>query len=199
MRQHSWPWCGALLAATALFAASCQTPQQDQQSASVVPYEGALPPGDPPRTPLPPTQRPLEPWVHAALDAHYERPAPRGREPIPLRPAKAIYVEGRSPVIQAMPGPAVFNDRVPQHLQTAMPREGPYSNAVRRLPRGTIRLAAVDSTLNDTRISVDRANYSAAIAAVTLWAEGTFVARSISSAVRRRRDAHRGGLPELPL
>lgn len=120
-----------------------------------VPYEGALPPGDPPDTPLPPSQKPVEPSVKAALDVWWERPSPRGPEPIPLAQPKAIYVTGNGPVIQALPGPPAFPDKIPEYLRTVMPEKIPYSNNVQRLPRGEIRLVAYDNTHNDTKLSRD--------------------------------------------
>jgi uncharacterized cupredoxin-like copper-binding protein len=100
-------------------------------------------------------QKPLAPWVREALDVLYERPSPRGPEPIPVTPSKAIFFEGAGPVIQVLPGRAAFGEKLPPHIRTAMPEEGPYSNSVARLPRGSIRGVAFDRTLNDTKATRD--------------------------------------------
>lgn len=120
-----------------------------------IPYEGAFGPSDPPRPPLPPGQTPLDPWVVAALDVWWERPSPRGPEPIPVDEPKAIRIEGRGPVIQALPGPTPFPDMIPERLRTVYPERIPYSNRVERLPRGEIRIVAFDNTYNDTKLSDD--------------------------------------------
>lgn len=119
-----------------------------------VPYEGALGPATPPMR-APATQRPLEPWVQQALGALYERPPTPGPEPIPVATPKAIYVVGRGPVIQAMPGAMPYGDSIPARVREAMPPQGPFSNTVRRMREGSIRLVAYDRTLNDTRRSRD--------------------------------------------
>jgi hypothetical protein len=120
-----------------------------------VPYQGAFGPGDPPGAPMSPMQKPLEPWVKEALDVWYERPSPRGPEPIPLAQPKALYFEGKNPVIQILPGPTPFPEKVPERLQTVFPKKVPYSNHVKRLPRGRIRVVSFDNTLNDTKLSRD--------------------------------------------
>ena len=120
----------------------------------VVPYEGAIGPSEPPQR-VPAMQRPLEPWVQQALGALYERPPRPGPAAIPVAVPKAIYVVGRGPVIQALPGPMPYADRMPARVREAAPAEGPFSNTVRRARSGTIRLVAFDRTLNDTRQSRD--------------------------------------------
>jgi hypothetical protein len=117
-----------------------------------VPYEGALPPSD---APLPPTQQPVSPAVEAALDVLWQRPSPMGPEPVPVDEPKAIYVVGEGPVIQALPGPSPFPDRIPEYLRSVLPENVPYSNNVERLSGGTIRLVAFDRTANDTKLSSD--------------------------------------------
>ena len=120
-----------------------------------VPYQNGIGPSDPPKPPLGDMQKPIEPWVAAALDVWYERPSPKGPPPIPLARPKAIYFEGKNPVIQVLPGPPAFPDKIPQYLQTAYPEKVPYSNNVKRLPKGKIRVVGFDNTLNDTKLSKD--------------------------------------------
>ncbi|MBW3628882.1 MAG: hypothetical protein KY464_06250 [Gemmatimonadetes bacterium] len=103
-----------------------------------VSYCGPLPPGDPPLR-VPPPQRPLSPWQAAALDVLYERPSPAGPPPIALERPRAVYAEGRGPVIQVLPGDLVFAEHLPQVARTAMPAKGPFSNHVVRLPGGRVR------------------------------------------------------------
>ncbi|HEV2146501.1 MAG TPA: multicopper oxidase domain-containing protein [Longimicrobiaceae bacterium] len=131
------------------------TPAAREPVARQVPYEGAIGPNDPPGAPMSPMQKPLEPWVKAALDVWYERPSPKGPEPIPLAQPKAIYFEGKNPVIQILPGPPAFPEKIPERLKTVFPEKVPYSNNVKRLPRGKIRVAAFDHTHNDTKLSKD--------------------------------------------
>lgn len=120
-----------------------------------VPYEGAFGPSDPPGAPMSPMQKPLEPWVTAALDVWYERPSPKGPPPIPLAQPKALYFEGKGPVIQVLPGPPAFPEKIPKRLQTVFPEKVPFSNNVKRLPSGTFRAVSFDNTLNDTKLSSD--------------------------------------------
>ena len=120
-----------------------------------VPYQGAFGPGDPPGAPLPPMQKPVEPWVKEALDVWYERPSPKGPEPIPLAQPRALYFEGKNPVIQILPGPPAFPEKIPERLKTVFPEKVPFSNNVKRLPRGKIRVVSFDNTLNDTKLSRD--------------------------------------------
>ena len=141
--------------------------QAREEIARSVPYEGSFGPTAPPM-PASAMQKPLEPWVKAALDVWYQRPSPKGPPPIALASPKAIYVVGRNPVIQVLPGAPAFPDKIPSRLQTVMPEKVPYSNNVKRLRRGTIRLVALDRTLNDTKTSSD----SMAIEASFTDAEG---------------------------
>lgn len=120
-----------------------------------VPYQGAIGPVRPPRAPLPPMQKPLEPWVTEALEVWWMRPSPKGPDPIALEEPKAIFVKGKSPVIQALPGPPVFPEKIPERLQAVYPDKVPFSNNVEVLSKGDIRIAAVDRTLNDTKLSKD--------------------------------------------
>lgn len=120
-----------------------------------VPYQGAFGPADPPKPPLPPMQKPLDPWVMSALDVWWERPSPKGPEPIAVAQPKAVYAVGGSPIDQALPGPTVFAEHVPQRLETVMPPKTPFSNNVALLPRGEFRMIAFDRTMNDTKLSRD--------------------------------------------
>ncbi len=151
--------CGGPRQAT---ASAAETPPQTEAPASsaesmtrAVPYEGALPPGDAPMAPVGAAQRPVSPPVQAALDVLWQRPSPDGPPPVPVADPKAIYVVGGGPVIQALPGPSPFPDRIPAYLRSVLPEEVPYSNHVERLSGGTIRLAAFDRTANDTKLSAD--------------------------------------------
>lgn len=128
--------------------------QQRAPVTRAIPYEGALGPADPPmRVPQP--QKPLERWVRQALDVLYERPSPKGPPPIALDQPRAIYVVGGGPIVQALPGPAVFPDSIPMRVRTAMPDSVPFSNRTERLAGGTIRVVAFDRTLNDTKVTSD--------------------------------------------
>jgi hypothetical protein len=120
-----------------------------------VPYGGAFGPSDPPKTPLPPDEKPLSAEVRAALDVWYQRPSPKGPEPIPVAQPKAIYVVGKSPVVQILPGPAVFPEELSEKYKITRPDSIPYSNNTRRLPRGEIRFVSFDNTVNDTKLSRD--------------------------------------------
>jgi hypothetical protein len=127
-----------------------------------VPYEGAFGPGDPPGAPMSPMQKPLEPWVKEALDVWYERPSPKGPEPIPVAQPKALFVVGKGPVIQVLPGPPRLprqDSGAPQDRDAGedplLQQREAASNNVKRLPRGEIRWVAFDRTLNDTKLSKD--------------------------------------------
>jgi uncharacterized cupredoxin-like copper-binding protein len=126
-----------------------------------VPYEGALPPGDPPKPPLPPVQKPLSPAVQAALDVWWERPSPKGPDPIPVNPARAIYIVGGKPIDRALPGPWVFGEHAPPALQVARPKNGPISNNMVVLSQGEFRMVAFDRTVNDTKLSRDSLEFEA--------------------------------------
>ena len=128
---------------------------EPERAVRSVPYEGAFGPGDPPAAPLSPGQKPLAPSVRSALDVLYERPSPKGPPAIALQSPRAVYVTGKSPVIQVLPGPAAFPDKIPERLKTMMAGEIPFSNNVQRLPRGEIRLVSFDYTMNDTKLSRD--------------------------------------------
>jgi uncharacterized cupredoxin-like copper-binding protein len=122
-----------------------------------VPYGGAFGPSDPPLTPEEPIQLPeqLSPAELAALDVWYERPSPTGPAPIAVTPPKAIYAVGKGPVVQILPGPAVFPDKLSERYKVTRPDGIPYSNNTRVLPRGEIRFVAVDRTAYDTKLSLD--------------------------------------------
>lgn len=143
----------ALVSLAAIMLSTCAMRTDTTQRN--VPYEGALAPDDPPQTPVPASQKPIEPWVKATLDVLYERPSPKGPPPIALDAPKAIFVVGKGPIVQVLPGAPVFPDRMPEHLKTVMPERIPFSNNVKRLARGELRLTAVDRTMNDTKLSQD--------------------------------------------
>jgi uncharacterized cupredoxin-like copper-binding protein len=144
-----------------LFSAACQgvtassEDENDGEFERDIPYSGAFGPEKPPKPPLPPMQTPIDPWVMATLDVWYERPSPKGPEPIPLDDPQAIYIEGENPVIQVLPGPPAFPEKIPKRLQTVMPKKVPFSNNVKQLSSGTFRAVAYDRTFNDTKISDD--------------------------------------------
>ena len=58
-------------------------------------------------------------------------------------------------MVQVLPGPAAFPDRIPEHMKTVLPEEIPFSNEVRELEEGSFRAAAYDLTLNDSKQSRD--------------------------------------------
>jgi hypothetical protein len=122
-----------------------------------VPYSGAFGPSDPPIPPVHRIQLPeaLSSAERGTLDVWYERPSPTGPAPIPVDPPKAVYAVGKGPVVQILPGPAVFPDKIPKQFKIAYPKDIPYSNNTRVLPRGEIRFMAVDRTANDTKLSLD--------------------------------------------
>jgi uncharacterized surface protein with fasciclin (FAS1) repeats/plastocyanin len=124
-----------------------------------IPYQGPLPPEHPNLEEIVPylheMQKPLTDWQKAALDVLYQRPSPMGPEPIPVSPPKAISVVGKGPVVQILPGPAVYPDKIPERLRTFLPEKIPYSNNTVELERGEIRFVAIDRTLNDTKLSQD--------------------------------------------
>lgn len=117
-----------------------------------IPYENRFGPSDPPR---PPSQTPLDRTIVAALDVLYERPSPRGPEAIPIDEPRGIVIEGAGPVVQALPGPPAFPDRIPARLKAVSPEQIPFSNNVRELSGGTFRAVAYDRTANDTKLSED--------------------------------------------
>jgi uncharacterized cupredoxin-like copper-binding protein len=93
--------------------------------------------------------------VQAALDVYWERPSPRGPEPIAYPQPKAVYVVGKGPVVQMLPGPSPFPDKLPEYYKTATADSIRASNNTRRLPRGEVRFVAFDRTVNDTKLSRD--------------------------------------------
>jgi uncharacterized cupredoxin-like copper-binding protein len=122
-----------------------------------VPYSGPFGPSDPPIPPVYGLNLPeaLSSAERGTLDAWYERPVPKGPAPIPVKEPKAIYAVGKGPVVQILPGPAVFPDKLPEQFKTFYPKDIPYSNNTRVLPRGEIRFIAIDRTANDTKLSLD--------------------------------------------
>jgi uncharacterized cupredoxin-like copper-binding protein len=122
-----------------------------------VPYSGAFGPSDPPIPPVYGLQLPeaLSSAERGTFDLWYERPVPKGPAPIPVEEPKAVYAVGKGPVVQILPGPAVFPDKIPEQLKIAYAKDIPYSNNTRVLPRGEIRFVAVDRTANDTKLSLD--------------------------------------------
>ncbi|MCW8193656.1 multicopper oxidase domain-containing protein [Proteobacteria bacterium 005FR1] len=164
--MFSFNWCrqlsraqSTLLALSLVFSATSLSQEAPQEKDSAVkrdiPYEGAFGPPKPPRPPLSDMQTPIEPWVMDAIGVWYERPSPKGPEPIPLDKPEAIYIEGGGPVIQVLPGPPAFPEKIPKRLQTVFPKKVPFSNNVKKLSQGTFRAVAYDRTLNDTKISDD--------------------------------------------
>lgn len=119
------------------------------------PYSGAIGPSTPPPLPVPPGQRPIAPPIRAALNVLYDAPPTPGPEPIPANPPQALYVVGKDPVIQALPGPPAFPDKIPKTLQTVMPKKVPFSNNIKRLKGGSFRMVSYDRTANDTKLSQD--------------------------------------------
>lgn len=128
-------------------------PSQDKAKTKI-PYEGALPPATPPDGEHGAAQKPVAGWVESASKVLYQRPSPKGPDPIPLEEPKAIFVTGDAPVIQALPGALVFAEKIPSYVRSTMPAEGPFSNSIQTVS-GEIQLAAVDRTLNDTKKSED--------------------------------------------
>jgi uncharacterized cupredoxin-like copper-binding protein len=122
-----------------------------------IPYSGAFGPSDPPIPPVARIQLPeaLSSAERGTLDVWYQRPSPKGPPPIPVAQPKAIYAVGKGPVVQILPGPTPFQDKLPDQLKTASPRDIQYSDNTRVLPRGEIRFVAVDRTANDTKLSLD--------------------------------------------
>jgi hypothetical protein len=122
-----------------------------------VPYSGAFGPSDPPIPPVYGLQLPeaLSSAERETFNVWYERPVPKGPAPIPVEEPKAVYAVGKGPVVQILPGPAVFPDKIPEQLKIAYSKDIAYSNNTRVLPRGEVRFVAVDRTANDTKLSLD--------------------------------------------
>lgn len=122
-----------------------------------VPYSGPMQPSDPPVPPIYGLQLPeaLSHAERAALDVWYERPVPKGPMPIPVKEPKAVYAVGKGPIVQILPGPSPFPEKIPEQLRIALPKDVPYSNNTRVLPKGEVRFMAVDRTANDTSLSLD--------------------------------------------
>lgn len=120
-----------------------------------VPYSGAVGRADPIDVPLPPGQTPLAPWTQAALDVWWERPSPTGPEPIPVERPRAVYARGGDVIDQALPGPAVYIDHLPQFMQVPMPPMTPFSNHIVLLEEGEFEMVVFDYTKNDTKLSRD--------------------------------------------
>lgn len=152
----------ALTAFSCLMLASTAFPQKqsDKEKNSTkrfsatrqkdVPYEGPLPPN----TPNLDKQHPVE--VRVGMNTLYQRPMPKGPAATPLRSAIGFNVIGRGRVIRALPGKAVFGDKLPPMIREAMPEDAsPYSNNIVRLPKGEFRLTAFDRTMNDSKHSQD--------------------------------------------
>ena len=135
--------------------AHTQFPEGGEPVQRDVPYEGAFGSPDPPKPPLPPTQKPVDPTVAAALDVLWQRPSPTGPPPVPVPQPTAIRIEGKGPVIQVLPGPPAFPEKIPTRLQTVFPGKVPFSNNVKELSKGTFRAVAIDNTANDTKLSKD--------------------------------------------
>lgn len=161
-------WAASVLGAVAVLSgcATADTPRAsavlaDTGSAEAAvgftnpPYSGAIGPSTPPPTPVPPGQKPIAPPIQAALNVLYDAPPAPGPEPIPANPPQALYVVGKDPVIQALPGPPAFPDKIPKTLQAVMPPKVPFSNNIKRLKGGTFRMVSYDRTANDTKLSQD--------------------------------------------
>lgn len=125
-----------------------------------IPFAGGLPPADPPPSPTPPP-RPLAPWDKQALDVLYERPSPMGPPPVAREPAAAMYVVGKGPIVRALPGPTVFAEKVPPALAEAGGPKSMFSNNIAPLPRGEVRFASFDRTVNDSKMSMDSMAFEA--------------------------------------
>lgn len=134
--------------------AAAPAQQSDTEQVAAIPYDGAFGPATPPDR-APASQKPLDGWVKQTLVALYQRPAPDGPAAIPLATPRALYAVGKSPVIQVLPGPAVFPEKVPEHIRKTLPPKLPFSNNVKRIRDGEIRIVAFDRTLNDTKLSKD--------------------------------------------
>lgn len=126
------------------------TVRQDKNGQPDVPFQGALPPNSPD------LEKQYPPEIKQGMETLYQRPMPKGPAPIAMKSPVAFNVVGRGTVIRAMPGKAVFGDKLPPMLQTALPEDAsPYSNNVVKLPKGEFRLTAFDRTMNDTKQSQD--------------------------------------------
>lgn len=159
MSHPKLPCCAALTASVLLampiliaHAAPDKNAKTDAQSLRPIPYEGALP-SDNPQQGMP--QKPLDANAQAALKTLYQRPAVMGPPPIAKKSPVALNITGIGPIIEVLPGPSVFADKLPPILREAMPEMTPYSNNVVRLPKGEVRITAVDRTANDTKLSQD--------------------------------------------
>lgn len=123
-------------------------------------YRGAIGPSTPP-PPAAPPPRPLDMATKQTLAMRYAQPEPMGPPEIPRPVPAAMRVVGRGPVVQVLPGPTTFADSVPELLRIAMPPKSPFSNNVKRLPKGSLRFVAFDRTLNDTKLSRDSMEFEA--------------------------------------
>jgi uncharacterized cupredoxin-like copper-binding protein len=122
-----------------------------------IPYSGAFGASDPPIPPVYGAQLPeaLSSAERATLDVWYERPSPKGPPPIPVAQPKAVYAVGKGSVVQMLPGPSPFPDKILEQERITRGKDTQYSNNTRVLPRGEIRFVAVDRTANDTKLSLD--------------------------------------------
>lgn len=103
-------------------------PMQREPVVRNILYEGALPPGDPPMPPHVSHAKAGGALGVGGAGRVVGTTSPRGPEPIPLAQPKAIYFEGRGPVVQVLHGPTAFPGKIPQFLQTPAPKQIPYSN-----------------------------------------------------------------------
>lgn len=146
-----------LFGAILLSSAFAQNKKDKKKSAATessgqtdVPYKGALPPNSPD------LNKQYPPEIKQGMETLYQRPMPKGPAPIPLKTAVGLNVVGRGTAIRALPGKAVFGDKLPAMLREAMPEDAsPYSNNIVRLPKGEFRLTAFDRTMNDSKQSQD--------------------------------------------
>ncbi|MEX2495247.1 MAG: hypothetical protein WD448_04110 [Woeseia sp.] len=149
-KQLSYLGITLLVFLKAMTAADAQA--QDERN---IPYQDQFGPSQAPERPLSPGQTPLEPAVKAALDVLYQRPSPKGPKPILLKEPQGIVIEGGGALVQVLPGPPAFPEKIPKRLKTVSPQHIPFSNNVQELRRGTFRAVAYDRTANDTKLSED--------------------------------------------
>jgi len=131
MSRPKLPRCAAVTASVLMampiliaHAAPDKNAKTDAQSLRPIPYEGALP-SDNPQQGMP--QKPLDANAQAALKTLYQRPAVMGPPPIAKKSPVALNITGIGPVVEVLPGPSVYADKLPPALREAMPEMSPYS------------------------------------------------------------------------
>lgn len=120
----------------------------------VVGYRGPLPPADPPGEGMG-TDAARAAWLPEVLDMLYERPSGRAPAAIARPEPRAVFAEATGAPLRVLPATMPFIDSVPAMMRTALPPRGPFSDRVERTRAGSVRLLAVDRTLNDTPASRD--------------------------------------------